>query len=258
MLADPQPTASDLEFDLAGIRVRVSVWFWLAAALLGWGACQALAGGDQRAILQFLVVWIAAVLGSLLVHELGHALAYRWFGMDSRVVLYHFGGLTIPETWGRRHLRPWHRVVVSAAGPLAQLAVAFVLAGAVHAAGYFVPFPLVRIGGALGLYEGRDIESVFMTAFLQFLLTINVFWPLLNLLPVPPLDGGQIVRDGLLAAGVADAQRISAVVGVVVGAAMAWWGYAGGQPYLGIMFAMLAASCFQSLSAGSPPWRRWN
>jgi hypothetical protein len=48
------------------------------------------------------------------------------------------------------------------------------------------------------------------------------------------------------------------MIGVVAGGAVAWWGYTRNEPYLGIMFAMLAASCFQSLSAGSPPWRRWN
>jgi hypothetical protein len=45
------------------------------------------------------------------------------------------------------------------------------------------------------------------------------------------------------------------VVGVVAGAAVAWWGYTRGQPFLGIMFAMLAVSCWQGLS-GNTPWRR--
>lgn len=36
MLSEPQATSADLLFDLAGIRVRVSAWFWLAAGLLGW------------------------------------------------------------------------------------------------------------------------------------------------------------------------------------------------------------------------------
>ena len=65
------------------------------------------------------------MLGSILIHELGHALAYARFGQPARVVLYHFGGLAIPESWGRRrHLPPAERFIVSAAGPLAQLLVA--------------------------------------------------------------------------------------------------------------------------------------
>ena len=76
MLAEPQTTSADLEFDRAGIRVRVSAWFWLAAALLGWSVCQAYSRGDQRMLLQMLVVWIGIVFLSILVHEMGHALCF--------------------------------------------------------------------------------------------------------------------------------------------------------------------------------------
>ncbi|MFM9060034.1 MAG: site-2 protease family protein, partial [Planctomycetaceae bacterium] len=232
LIAEPQPTPADLHFELAGIRVRVSPWFWPGAAFFGWRVCQMLSGGDQRAMLQYLVIWIGVVLVSLLVHELGHALAFRNFGQPAHVVLYHFGGLAIPTTWNRRHLRPLQRLLVSAAGPLAQLILAALVIAGLRLGGWIVPFPIEAVGRQLGFYEGRPFASPLVFALFTFLLEVNVFWPLLNLLPVPPLDGGQIVRDGLLAAGVADAQRISAVVGVVVGAAMAWWGYSGGQPYL--------------------------
>ena len=136
MLAEPQTTSADLEFDLAGIRVRVSAWFWLAAALLGWSVCQAYSRGDQRMLLQMLVVWIGIVFLSILVHEMGHALAYRGFGQSAHVVLYHFGGLAVPESWGRRHLRPFQRLLVSAAGPLAQLLFAGLIVVGLKAAGY--------------------------------------------------------------------------------------------------------------------------
>jgi Zn-dependent protease len=258
-LAEPQETGADWQFDILGIRVRVSAWFWLAAALLGWSVCQSMAGSDQRMLLQLLAIWIGVVFVSLLVHEFGHALAYRFFGQSARVVLYHFGGLAIPGAWGRRgHLRPAQRLLVSAAGPAAQLLLAAAVAAGLRAGGLLVPFPLEAIGARLGFYEGRPFASPYAYAVCDFLLYVNVLWPLLNLVPVPPLDGGQIVREGLLALDVPDAERIAGVIGVVVGAAVAFWGYTRNEPYLGIMFAMLAASCFQSLSAGPPPWRRWN
>jgi Zn-dependent protease len=255
LLAEPQPTPADWQFAIAGIPIRVSVWFWLGATLLGWGICQSFAQGDQRALLGYLIIWAGAVLVSILVHELGHALAYRFFGQGSQIVIYHFGGLAIPDAWGRRvSLRPLQRLVISAAGPLAQLALAAVIVVVLRAAGYSVPFPIDAIGEPLGLYEGRRIESLQAFAFTMFMLSINIFWPLLNLLPVPPLDGGQIVREGMLAMGVADAHKIAGLLGVAVGALVAYWGYTNGQPFLGIMFAMLAVSCWQSLSAG-PRWR---
>jgi len=259
MLSEPQTTSADLQFDLLGIRVRVSAWFWLATALLGWQACQSLSLGDQRLMMQLLVIWIAVVFASILVHEMGHALAYRNFGQAAHVVLYHFGGLAVPQSWGRRHhLRPVQRLLVSAAGPLAQLFLAAVVIGILKVAGYHVPFPLPGLAAALGLNDGRNFSAPQAYAFVDFLLYVNIFWPLLNLLPVPPLDGGQIVREGLLAMGVSEGARIASMLGVVVGGVLAWWGYSRGQPFLGVMFAMLAASCFQSLSAGPTPWRRWN
>lgn len=258
MLVEPRETAADLHLDLAGIRVRVSGWFWLATTLLGWNVCQSWSQGDQRALLQYLVIWNAVVFASILVHEMGHALAYKAFGQPARIVLYHFGGIAIPDAWARRgHLRPLQRMLVSASGPAAQLALAALVVILLRAAGFAVPFPLVSLGSALGLYEGREIVSPLAAALVDFLLVVNIFWPLVNLVPVPPLDGGQIVREGMLAAGVADAHGIAGIVGVVAGGAAAWWGYTHNEPFIGIMFAMLAASCFQGLSGGTP-WRRWN
>ena len=206
---------------------------------------------------RYLVIWMSAVLFSLLVHEMGHALAYRWFGQSAHVVLYHLGGLAIPDAWGRGARRPSQRLIISAAGPLAQLALAAGTVAVLKVGGYAVPFPVPSVGAALGLYEGADIGSRFLFALVYFLLQVNIFWPLLNLVPVPPLDGGQIVREGLLSLGVADAVRIAAIVGVVAGGMVAWWGYTHNEPYLGIMFAMLTVSCFQSLSDNGP-WQRWN
>jgi stage IV sporulation protein FB len=255
LLAEPQPTPADLRFSLAGIPVRVSVWFWVAGALFGWGVCRSLAGGDQRELLRYLVIWNGAVFGSILLHEMGHALAYRWFGQATQVVLYHFGGLTVPTLWGRRGAQaPGARFLVSAAGPAAQLACAAILIVGLRTAGYAVPFPIADLGARLGLGEGRPIESRFVFALVWFLLQINLFWPLLNLVPVPPLDGGQMVRDGLLVIGVGDAPRIANVIGMVVGGLTAWWAYGRGEPYLGIMFAMLAVGCFQNASDGTR-WR---
>lgn len=254
LLAEPQPTPADLRFSLAGIPVRVSVWFWLAAGLLGWGISQAFAAGDQRALLRYLVLWIGSAFISILIHEMGHAIVYRFFGQATQVVLYHFGGLTVPTLWGRRGARlPQQQFLVSAAGPFAQLMFVALLIAVLKMAGYAVPFPIQSIGLPLGLYDGNRIESPLLFALVYFLLQVNIFWPLLNLMPVPPLDGGQMVREGLLTIGVPDAARIANILGTGVGGVLAWLAYTGGEPYLGIMFAMLAVSCYQTLSGGG----RW-
>jgi len=257
-LGEPQPTPADLRFSCSRIPVRISAWFWLGAALLGWNVCQSMAGGDQRELLRYLLMWVGVVLVSLLVHEMGHALAYRFFGQSAHVVLYHFGGLAIPDSISRGTLRkPSQRLIVSAAGPLSQFVLAAILVALLKAGGYQFPFPIAAVGRWLGSAQGAQLPSAVSFAIVWFVLQVNIFWPLLNLIPVPPLDGGQIVREGLAILGVDDATRIAAILGVVSGGAVAFWGYTQNEPYLGIMFAMLAVSCYQSLSGGSQ-WGRWN
>lgn len=247
-LSEPAPTSADMRFTLAGIPVRVSAWFWVGAALLGWGMCQWLSRGDQRELLRLLVAWVAVVFVSILLHEMGHALAWRAFGKPSNVVLYHFGGLTSLDGWGRRFRRtPREQLIVSAAGPIAQLLLAAGIVIALKSVGYAVPFPIEPVSDAFELHEGRRLPSSLLAAVVMFLLYVNVFWPLLNLVPVPPLDGGQIVREGLEWIGVPDARRIASMLGAVCGGLVGWWAMTGGETYMAILFFMLAASCIQSL-----------
>ena len=70
------------------IPVRVTGWFWPAAGLFGWGLAQSLAGDDTRTLLIYLGVWVLVVFCSILVHELGHALAFAASGQSARIVLY--------------------------------------------------------------------------------------------------------------------------------------------------------------------------
>ena len=96
LLAEPQPTPADFHFHIGQIPVRVTGWFWPAAGLFGWGLAQSLAGDDTRTLLVYLLVWVLVVFCSILIHELGHALAFAACGQSSRIVLYHFGGLAVP------------------------------------------------------------------------------------------------------------------------------------------------------------------
>ena len=118
----PAPTRYDLHFSLAGIPVRVHPLFWLIAVLFG-----------LSSNLIQLLIWVAVVFFSILIHELGHALAFRRYGMSSSIVLYWGGGLTVPEAvrWGygsaNVSLSPNQEILISLAGPFAG----FMLAGLV-------------------------------------------------------------------------------------------------------------------------------
>src|SRR5262249_11769242 len=152
-------------FRLFGTPVRISPYFWLGTVLLGLGAWQA---ADLDPI--WLLLWVASVLGSILWHEFGHVWAGRLFGARSYIVMHGLGGLAVgaanvPGTW--------RRIAVFLAGPAIQLA----LFGLVHLAWQTNP------------------RQPYLRELLSILWWINLVWPLFNLVPVWPLDGGQITRE---------------------------------------------------------------
>ncbi|XXF77017.1 site-2 protease family protein [Myxococcaceae bacterium GXIMD 01537] len=126
--------------------------------------------GYAWAVASFVLAWMLIVFISVLVHELGHALASRAFGYRPSIALVWMGGHTRPNAPGPL---PWHRdVLVTGAGPLAGL--------------------LLGVGSGVAWYflRGRsDVADYFMSHF----AIANVAWAVLNLLPVLPLDGGRIV-----------------------------------------------------------------
>lgn len=232
MLLEPAPTQYDLHFRLAGFPVRVHPAFFLITFLLG------LDFNNPDPIPALL--WIVAAFVSILIHELGHALAYRRYGIDSGIVLYSFGGLAIPRSYGARALSTGQRVFVSFAGPGAGFLFAGLIFGGLWAAGY--GWPRLRMGGFLPQLVpsgpgGRLGELISYLAF------VNVWWGLMNLLPVFPLDGGQISRALFTHRNPYDGLRQSLTLSIVVGALVAVYGVLSRQLFLALLFGSLA---FQS------------
>ena len=169
MFSEPPVTRLDLRFGFSAIRVRVHPMFWIIVFALGW---------NLPLVEQF--VWVGVVFVSILVHELGHVSSALFFGRRSRVVLYSMGGLTIPET----HTSPltgWRHSVVAFSGPMAGLLLALT-------AYLTIPFMGSTASGLIG-------------ALYYHLVQINVVWSLVNLLPIWPLDGGQVARSLLSGVG---------------------------------------------------------
>jgi Zn-dependent protease len=167
VFGDPERTAYDLRFRCLGFPVRVHPLFWLAAALLG--------GSFLQAGLTYWLLWIAVVFGAVLVHELGHALAYRYYGSAAAIILWMFGGLTLAD---RAPYRRGARIVVTLAGPFAGFALAALLYGLAR----LTPWPV----------RGVPRELAFTY---HLLIVVNLYWGIFNLLPVYPLDGGQVCRE---------------------------------------------------------------
>jgi membrane-associated protease RseP (regulator of RpoE activity) len=153
-------------FRLFNVPIRVEWYFWLMAAVLV---------PTGTANVPALLIWVACVFVSIVVHELGHALAARRFGLSPFVILYGMGGLTYSP--GAERIGRGRRIMLSLAGPAAGLA----LAGLVWLAWFAV----------------IDASPLLLRWAMVFLLWINIKWTLLNLLPIPPLDGGQVLANAL-------------------------------------------------------------
>src|SRR4051794_13719319 len=112
-------------FELLGFPVRVQPLFWLVLLLLG-------PHGDFLAVL----LWVSICLVSVLVHELGHALAFRSFGDFSEIVLYVWGGLTRPLRSSRK--TTLEQILIALAGPVAGFLLGAIVVAAAMASGAIV------------------------------------------------------------------------------------------------------------------------
>ena len=251
----PQSGRGQWNFRLFGASVRVSFWFWIALLLLNSNRGPA---GE--------VIWVAVCFVSILLHEMGHVFAFRFFRRDASVVLYGFGGMAIPD---RDVDGPFPAAVVAVAGPIAgfclaglTLAAASLTGGSVYFSRHmFLPHLTAMLNYRMLLWpHGVSLYS-HAIILVNDLLFVNFYWGLVNLLPVWPLDGGHIVRalfeqwDGY------DGRRKSLIVSAVVGGAVALAGFASGSMWLAIMFAIFAVSSLQSMQGAGrrviPAYRRW-
>lgn len=226
-----EPTRFDVNFSIFGIPVRVHPAFWIVGLLLGFRE------GDMR----LTAIWVACLFGSILIHELGHALAARHFGWPPSIILYHFGGLaTFQPSWGYTRKRA---ILILFAGPGAGfLLYGFVLGirlglVAAHEGGQawatqLLVSPVPKPG------EPAFIPGVaFAIVQLEW---INLFWGLMNLLPVYPLDGGQICAEMLNARGSRKGLLRTHQVGMAAGACAALFFISQDQLFAGLMFGGIA------------------
>jgi Zn-dependent protease len=175
---EPPPSRWELRWRMLGAEVRVQLLFGVSCVLTGVVYYQYPEVREQIGGLAAFFSWLAAVLVSLLTHEMGHILVARLFGVRPRVVLSGLGG----RLFGLETLRRWQVLLVLAAGPL----MSFLLYGVF----WLVTDP--SAGGRLPL--PRDWR-VFLGPSLWLMMWINIFWCLLNVLPLWPLDGGRFAVE---------------------------------------------------------------
>ncbi len=235
---EPPRTAYDLNFHLLGIPVRVHPFFWAAAVLLGLGGTR----GDPAAML----VWVGAVFLAIIVHELGHALVVRAQGWDPRITLHAFGGLAAYQPTFHN---TFVQIMISLAGPLAGFLFAALIVALLAASGRDVEFT----GHAAMPISFELFRSSQLNRLIIYLMFINIFWGLINLLPIYPLDGGRIARELLEAANPREGLRQALVVSIVTAAGLAavallkW-----SDGYLAMFFGYLAYTNYATVRDSGP------
>lgn len=251
-IQEPQQNPYDLNFRFMGYPTRVSLWFWVMALALGWSWCQSIDRSFVRTSpgpVVLLLIWCAGVFISILVHELGHSLMMNRFGIRSRIVLYHFGGLAIPESmsWRSTGDNPRESLLISLAGPVLQLLLGLI----VYAVAVAMRVPTeFDIAGWLHIPvpPPERIEAVNFAIF-DALIRPSIFWALLNLMPVLPMDGGNILFSGLrMARNVDQPRRIAHVVSMAVAGLVAYYFmFHTKESINGMLFLFLAFSNYQAM-----------
>jgi stage IV sporulation protein FB len=204
-----------IRFSLFGIPVEVQPFFWITLVILG-GAT----GADSAAAVLEIGLFVIAGFISILVHELGHALTARSFGAFSSITLQAFGGYA---AYSGVRLNRWQSFLVTAAGPAIQISLGIVV-----------------------LLLARQLPNLSDQGgyFLHILIYISFFWAILNLLPVVPLDGGQMLNSILGPARIKITLWTSIIVAIVTGIAVFKFT---GSFIFPIFLGMFAWQAFQAL-----------
>jgi Zn-dependent protease len=198
------------------IPIHIHTFFWVLIAMIGWLNSGSVLG---------TVIWAAVILVSILIHEYGHALTAVAFGQRAEINLVGLGGLT--RRFGKGDLARWSDFLIVLNGPLAGFALFF-----------------------LSSYALSFVSSSHPLLFyaLQVSVEVNLFWTILNLVPVIPLDGGHLMRiflEGLFGVkGLKVSLFLSILIGVILG--LAFFAYQ--QVIIGILFLMMAFESYRSWS----------
>ena len=144
-------------------RIPVTIYptFWLFAGLIGYINSQSFIG---------TLVWVGIIFVSVLFHEYGHALTAALFGQTPRIELVALGGLTYHN--GQK-LSFWKQFFIVLNGPIFGFLLAIL---------------------ATILLQVPALAQGMIGSILTLTRMVNLFWTIINLLPVMPLDGGQLLR----------------------------------------------------------------
>lgn len=225
------PTPFDVRLVAFGIPIRVHPTFWLGSILFG----------SNLPTNQLIFVWVCCAFVSILIHELGHAITAESFGWPTEIVMYFGGGLAISQR--TRGNTPWRSIAVSIMGPVAG----FMLLGLVVVVERMMGLSHRQVLWSLAFEQNPDEPRFYFYSVLRFLWFMNLYWGLLNLIPVLPLDGGHILEAFCVAIGLRNPTDVALKIGAVASGAAAYYFFTKlDQTFAGMLMLIL---CLQSVGA---------
>jgi Zn-dependent protease/CBS domain-containing protein len=160
--------------EFKGIPVHIHITFLI---IIAWLALASLSQGQGLAAVAGGLLFVASIFGCVLLHEFGHSLAARRFGIETRdITLLPIGGIARLE---RMPEEPRQELWVALAGPAVNVAIAGAL------------FVWLKLTTGFELLSALTLTT---GPFLERLLMINLFLAGFNLLPAFPMDGGRVLR----------------------------------------------------------------
>jgi membrane-associated protease RseP (regulator of RpoE activity) len=203
-----------IEFYLGKIPVRIEPHFWVLALLIGYLSSYSIIG---------TALWVVVIFYSVLFHELGHALTALYFGQKAQITLQISGGVTEREG---EALPLWKEFFIVFNGPA---------------------FGFLLFGLALQMTETFSQMPPWLLYILGATIFVNLYWTLLNLLPIQPLDGGKLLMIVLGGAFGPFGITFSYVIGVVVACLASLYFFTKGFLFAGAIFLFFAFEGAQKL-----------
>ena len=160
---------------IAGVELKIHLTFFF---LVIWIGLSTLINGGSSTAALMEILFILALFLCVVLHEFGHALAAKGFGITTRdITLLPIGGLARLETMPED---PKEELIVAASGPAVNVVIAGLL--------------LITLLLTGTLSQPLEISS-FMNNFWLRLLTVNISLVIFNLIPAFPMDGGRVLRS---------------------------------------------------------------
>ena len=207
----------------ADIDVRIH---WTFLLLPAWIYFSKVAAGSGVVAATVAVLFVLAIFGCVVLHEYGHALTARRFGIGTRdITLLPIGGVA---SLNRMPRNPLQELAIAVAGPAVNVVIAAAL---------FIALPMIATTSLL---------PVAVIGFLSKLAWVNVALVVFNMLPAFPMDGGRVLRATLaLVMPYAKATRIAVRVGRFAAVGLGVLGLFSGN----LMLVVLAAFIFMAAGA---------